>query len=107
MRTLTMTRVGPWNVRLVFQGERYGLEDCLTHDADEPLIEFYDAEQRADKFGPRGQFVSRYNASTILSMAPGSGLCLYGGVPAWTAQPNQMAAVIDWAVAQCLYEGSK
>lgn len=107
MRTLTMTRIGRWNVRLVFTGDKYGLDDCLTNVADEPLIEFYDAEQRADKFGPRGQFVTRYNASTILSMDAARGLCLYVGVPAWTVQPNQLVAIIDWATNQCIYEGEK
>lgn len=107
MRTLTMTRIGPWNVRLVFKGDVYGRDDCLIHNADEPLIEFYDAEQRADKFGPRGQFVQRYNASTVLSMPPRRGLCLYGGEPRWNVQPGQLFAIIDWAANQCIYEGDK
>lgn len=107
MRTLTMTRIGPWNVRLVFKGEQHGRDDCLTHDADEPLIEFHDAEQRADKFGPRGQFVSRYNASTVLSMDAARGLCLDFGQPRWNVQPGQLAAIIDWAANQCIYEGGK
>lgn len=107
MRTLTMTRIGPWNVRLVFKGEAYGAYDCLTNDSEEPLVEFYDAEQNAAKFGPRGQFVSRYNASSIFSMTPGSGLCLYGGEPRWNVQANQMVVIVNWVTLQCAYEGNK
>lgn len=45
-----------WTVRIVYEGDRFGLDDCLTHDSSDPLIEFYDHED----------FVSRYYASTLL-----------------------------------------
>lgn len=106
-RTLTMIRIGPWNVRIVHQGEKYGLDDCLTHDEQEPLVEFYDAEQDASKFGPRGQFVNRYRESNILSMNPMRGLAVHGGVPRWTATPSQMFAIIDWAQDQAIYDQTK
>lgn len=100
----SMTRVGPWNVRLVRQGGRYGRQDCLTHRDDEPLVEFYDARQDATKFGPRGQFVSRYNATTILCFAAGRGLALDFGVPAWTVTPEEMAQVQTWVRTQAVNE---
>ena len=52
----------PFNARLILKGETYGLNDVLTHDKPEPLIEFYDARYMHTKFG---QFVSRYYLSTI------------------------------------------
>jgi hypothetical protein len=56
-----------FNVRLVSTGERYGLNDCLTHDRDEPLVEFYDATYENDpRFTiGRGQFCSRYDLGTL------------------------------------------
>ncbi len=33
----------PMIARFVRKGDRYGLDGCLTHDEDNPLIEFYDA----------------------------------------------------------------
>ena len=76
--------VGPWAVRIVRTGDAYGLDDRLTHDKADPLVEFYDTRQAGPKFGPRGQFVSRYDLSTLLDHRPGAGLCLQGGVPSWT-----------------------
>jgi len=76
-----------WTVRVVFKGDRYGLNWCLTHDEDEPMIEFYDAEYDfyVDLDGRvLGQFVSRYNADTLLRRDLNRGLCLHGGVPKWS-----------------------
>ena len=55
-------------VCLIKRGEKYGLNNCVTHNETEPLIEFYD---------PR-HFVRRYYLSTILEIEPGQGLCLEG-----------------------------
>ncbi len=83
-------------VRTVLKGDRYGLDDCLTHDAD-PMVEFYDytfANQKT--FGPRGQFVSRYYVSTLLKdhhrLTPG--LCLHGGTPEWQVDAAPLRAVL-------------
>ena len=84
-----------FSVRTVRRGMRYGLNDVLTHDRDDPLIEFYDASQSAEKFGPRGQFVSRYFASTLAGHV--GGLSLHGGVAVWTVPAAEMAAVVAWA----------
>ena len=81
-----------WLIRVVFEGGKYGLDDCLTNDDGEVLIEFYDqGGAHVKQFGPRGQFISRYNLST-LDGSDGYGpdtdwtvdnLGLYGGEPEW------------------------
>jgi hypothetical protein len=85
-------RIDKFNVRVVRKGDRYGLSFCLTHDKDEPLVEFYDARYPHTEFG---QFVSRYHLSTILER-DNAGLCLDGGVPEWSVSANDMAAVRAW-----------
>lgn len=79
-------------VRIVREGERHGLNDCLTHDKTDPLVEFYDltfANQRG--FGERGQFVSSYYASTLLERD--GGICLHGGVAKWSIDDDTMIRV--------------
>jgi hypothetical protein len=81
-----------FNVRMVFKGEGYGLNDSVIHDKDRPLVEFYDS--RSSRNNERGQFVSRYYASTLLeSDNHGCGLSLYGDVPEWTVSADEMTAV--------------
>ena len=59
----------PWTIRVLDIGDKYGREDCLTYDADEPVVEFYDADHPHTIDAPSGtvlgQFVSRYYISTI------------------------------------------
>lgn len=69
-----MIQVEGFNVRIVARGDGYGRNDVLTHDHDDPLVEFYDAT--ATRHGPRGYFVSRYYAITILGCR--DGICLDG-----------------------------
>jgi hypothetical protein len=102
----TTARIGPWTVRIVFKGERYGLDNVLLHEQDEPLVEFYDAEQDSTKFGPLGQFVNRYNITTLLSRKhPGMplALCLHAGIPRWTVSAEHMALVERWLELQSIY----
>lgn len=100
----TTARIGPWTVRIIWRGERYGLNNIIEHAADTPLVEFYDAEQSVTKFGPWGQFVSRYNAATLLSREhPGMPLSLNGGLPRWTVSAEHMALVERWLETQCSY----
>lgn len=82
----------PLNVRMVFPGDKYGRDDVLTHNGDEPLVEFYDARY---PFTEHGQFVSRYYLST-LKEGPARGLNLDGGIPAWSVTPENMVEVLDW-----------
>ena len=79
-----------FNVRIVFRGEGYGLNDVIIHDSETPLVEFYD--NRHAKFKPRGQFVSRYYASTLLERKNGA-LALDLGIPEWTVSAEEMTAV--------------
>ena len=76
-----------WLVRVVKRDDRYGLNDCLVHDEDDPLVEFYDAEYRGSgegrEFGPRGQFVARYYWSTLCKRPRGLGLDLLSYEPKW------------------------
>jgi hypothetical protein len=89
-------RIGKFNVRIVHKGGAYGLQDCLTHDQDDPLVEFYDAKWAGVKFGPRGQFVSRYYAGTLLESDHPDGLALDGAISEWAASPQDMQQVIEF-----------
>jgi hypothetical protein len=90
----------PFNVRLVCRGGRYGLNDCLVHDEDDPLVEFWDATAEDDpRFTRgRGQFVSRYYLSTLTSKRILSselvGLDLCSHVPAWQVTGNNVVEAI-------------
>jgi len=95
-----------FNVRIVREGDRYGLHDCLTHNGA-PMVEFYDASQDPAKFGERGQFVSRYYVDTLTGrdgfgrdIRNGHALALDGGVEAWTLDPWAAAQAVDWAASQ-------
>ena len=94
-----------WTVRIVFKGDKYGLDWCLTHDEDEPMIEFYDAEYDFDidlDGQVLGQFVSRYNAKTLLEDDRQSrGLNLDGGVPKWSIGKMCMN-VISWKCSESI-----
>jgi hypothetical protein len=89
----------PFLVRVVLQGERYGLDDCLTHDKPDPLIEFYDRTYAGPQFGERGQFVSRYCARTLADHRHGAGLCLDGGISCWTVDGTALLPVLMMAQA--------
>lgn len=86
----------PWAVRVVFEGDRYGLNNILIHDEPDPLVEFYDREH-LEKFSPWGQFVSRYYLSTLTTHKGERGLNLDMGVPAWQINGESFARVISWA----------
>ena len=88
----------PIIVRIVRKGDRYGLNDCLTHGETRPLVEFYDG-RFTDKFGERGQFISRYYASTLLDdcvRLGQRGLILDGGVAEWKIDGPTMAGILRW-----------
>lgn len=53
-----------FTVRIIHEGDRYGRDDCLTHDESEPMVEFFD-KTYIEGFTPLGQFVSRYYLSTL------------------------------------------
>lgn len=92
-------------VRLVHRGDRYGRDGCLTHDEDEPLVEFFDNDFDHEPWmGIRAQFVSRYYISTLLESDPYRGLCLDGSIPKWTLGAVEMQEVRSWLVARILAE---
>jgi hypothetical protein len=74
-----------FNVRVVRSGDHYGRNDCLVHDKDEPLVEFWDATYEHDpRFTPGlGQFASSYYLSTLTARGRLVGLDLCGHVDAW------------------------
>lgn len=92
----------PWTIRIVEEGDKYGLDDCLTYDSKEPVIEFYDADHphSADVASSviLGQFVSRYYISTIADGGTG-GLDLMGYEPKWKITSLMMSNVRDYLKA--------
>ncbi|QGH74997.1 hypothetical protein MAL1_00251 [Bacteriophage DSS3_MAL1] len=94
--TIRSTDTGiPFTMRLVRIGDGYGRDLALTHDKNEPLVEFYDARYACDptkeKGGEYGQFVSRYYVSTLFaSPSAESGLNLEGSVDAWSINRDGM-----------------
>lgn len=83
-----------FNIVLVCRGDRYGLNDCLTHDKDDPMVEFWDATYENDpRFTlGRGQFVSRYYLTTLADRRNSRlGLDLCGHEPAWKVTSTNVA----------------
>lgn len=90
----------PFTMRLVENGEPYGKDMCLTHDQDDPLVEFYDRrfpfEDEPSNGMSLGQYVSRYYLSTLMEpdrsgkTAFDAGLNLEGSVDAWTLDAAAM-----------------
>jgi hypothetical protein len=85
-----------FTVRTVNRNDGYGVGDAIVHEGDDPIIEFYDLDQDPSKFGERGQFVSRYYASTLAHRGAGA-LPLDGGNPAWTVDAAAMTPVLELA----------
>jgi hypothetical protein len=82
-----------FNVRVIRKGDCYGLNDCLVHDKDELLVEFWDATYERDpRFTPGlGQFVSRYFLGTLTERQSSRGIALCGHVPEWTVTGDNVA----------------
>lgn len=79
-----------FNIHVVFEGDRYGRDDCLLHDKKDPFIEFYDARYDFDK---HGQFVTRYLLSSLMKSRDKlerAGLLLDGGIPNWKLSASNM-----------------
>jgi hypothetical protein len=87
-----------FNVEIVKVGGSFGLNDCLTNDGPEPLVEFYDGSINGPAFGERGQFVARYNMSSLQERVIGSpqGLILMGGIPQWVVEASDMDDIVTW-----------
>lgn len=83
----------PFNIKIIFQNDHYGLDNCLTYKRYEPMIEFYDARYPHTE---NGQFVSRYYITTLLEGNDNRGLCLDGGIPDWNIDAQAMNTVKEW-----------
>jgi hypothetical protein len=79
-------------VRVVTKGQKYGLDFCLTHESDEPLVEFYDRDNAHTVFG---QFASRYYLSTLkASTVPTyKYLSLVGHVEEWQLRGDELDSI--------------
>ena len=94
--TVTNDQGVTFHARLIRTGDRYGLADKLTNDGA-AMVEFFDAEADPAKFGPLGQFVSRYYVDTFNETAEdGRGIALEGSVPRWTITAANVAEVAAW-----------
>lgn len=78
-----------WQVKVVNVGERYGRENCLVNDGDQPLVEWIDMKH--------GQFVSRYHLDIMQNHV--GALILDGGIPEWRVDADTCAAVRSWLSA--------
>ena len=95
-----------FTVRIIHEGDRYGLNDCLTHDESEPTVEFFD-KTYIEGFTPLGQFVTRYYLSTLEEpkrpsewlgdLSQASGLCLHGGIDVWSVTAQNVTDAIAFA----------
>lgn len=95
-----------FNVRLVKQGDRFGLDDKLVHDKPDPMLEFYDATYQGDpRFGERGQFVARYYLSTLNDRLWGGALALNESVPVWVVSAFNVEHALAWANKQLARSG--
>jgi hypothetical protein len=97
-----MITVGKYNIRIVKNGDKYGLDHKLTYDEDKPMVEFYDARYPHSEFG---QFITRYYIGTILCLDGyygsdrplDNGLCLDGGNRnEWSVSSCEMQVVKDY-----------
>ncbi len=68
-----------WQVRVVREGDRYGLDGQLVRSDAEPCVEFWDMDQ----FKGIGQFVSRYYLNTVRDIPMGQGFTLDFSVHRW------------------------
>jgi hypothetical protein len=81
--------------RLVFKGDHYGRNGCLTHEDDKPLIEFYDGRFDFDAWtGFVGQFIGRWYLETFMDHE--GGMCLDGGIPNWQIGADNTAEIQAW-----------
>jgi hypothetical protein len=98
MFTVTNDRGDSFNVVVVLEGDSYGLDDCLTHEKSDPLVEFYDAEYANQKsWDYRGQFIGRYYLSTLTRKPVTCGLDLMGYEPKWKISKQNFIDSVEYA----------
>lgn len=89
-----------YRVRLVEVGQKFGLEDCLTNQYEQPMVEFYLVQNDdSQSFRGRGYFISRYLLTTLLEgCSKQFGLLLDGANPQWSVPPTVMEAILEKAI---------
>ena len=90
-----------FGIRYLDTGTPYGVDDKLTWDS-RPAVEIYDYTYHQDpRFGPRGQFVSRYHLDTLHENRRQNtthyGLNLDGGVNVWTLDYECVTQILRYA----------
>jgi hypothetical protein len=108
----------PFRARLVFKGDRYGLDRCLVYDERSPMIEFYDARYASVRskyctrprkhHDPEGYEVSSYYLSTFLGTvqwirgepSTRTGLSLEGSETDYYLSPANVRKFTVWAKAR-------
>jgi hypothetical protein len=95
-----------FEVRIIREGDRYGMWDCLMNDSsnkffnenDPVMVEFWDAGQDPDVFQDGCQFTGgRYGLHSLLENSDkGYGLNLYGGEPRWSIDGKAMKTIYEW-----------
>ena len=81
-----------WKVRIVYTGDKYGRDYCLTNEK-KPLILFFDMEEDKEKF-PIGQEVSSYYLESIQGKQ--GALNLNGEVDKWFITSESMKEIQKW-----------
>lgn len=95
MLSVTNDKGIKFNIKVILQGENYGLNDCLTHEEKDPLIEFYDSRY-IEGFDKEGQFVSSYYYSALKEHDFNFGLNLQGNVEDWEVSSNNMIVIMSY-----------
>jgi len=83
-------KIENFNIRIVKNGDKYGLNFCLTNNG-ETMVEFYDSRFKHTEYG---QFVSRYYVKTLIDHK--GGLALYGSIPEWSITAEGMKQVTNY-----------
>lgn len=91
-------KIGIFNVRVIKEGERYGLFDCFVHDNKKPLVEFFDS--RSVFSDVLGMFVSRYFCDSFLKIPDGQGILLDTGSKDWQLDSEQVSLAKEFVMSQ-------
>lgn len=89
-----------FNVKLYRKGDKWGLDNSLTWEENEPMLYFYDSRyiEKFKNFGGLGQPVSYYYVNTI--MESDSGIQLEGGVHSWYVTHKNIRDIQVWLKSQ-------
>ena len=87
-------KIGKYVVRTILKGDKYGLNDCLTYDENNPMIEWWIVTDKS----PNGYFISRYYLSTMQEN-PNQGIMLCGHEPDLTVKPYERKEAIDFCLS--------